>query len=130
MSLVTGKDCTLTIGSQIYDAVVQRFALEFDASRVEYPTLDGPKAGPGSETGTLSITAAYDSAATNSLFDDLWAAVDAGTAVAYSAVVGSTTFAGNAVAVRPSIVGEAGAVSEFTVDLPLDGIPTPTPTIP
>ena len=126
MSLITGKQCSLSIGATAFDNVVNRFELSFDMTRVDYQTLDGPKAGPGAESGTLSITAAMDAGAQpSSLFDVLWAAVDAGTPVAYEAVAGTTKWSGNAIAVRPNVQGVAGEVSEFTVEMALDGIPTP-----
>lgn len=124
MAIITGRDCALTVGGKPYANVVQRFALDFEQERVEYPTLSGTRAGSGSESGTLTIQAAYDADETDSLHKALWDAATAGTAVAYVATVGGKTYTGNAVAVRPGVMGEASAVSEFTVELPLDGIPT------
>lgn len=125
MALVTGRDCDLTIGTKAYAGVVSSFALDFDSESVEYATLAGVIAGSGSETGTLTITFAYDAGETpNSLFDDLWTAAAAGTKVAYVAKVGKATFSGNAVAKRPSASGDAENPSETTVEMTLDGMPT------
>ena len=88
MALVTGKDCSLSVGAKTFDDAVNTFEIAFDQTSVEYQTLAGPKAGPGSETGTLSITFAYDADETDSLFQTLWAATEAGTPVAYVATVG------------------------------------------
>lgn len=124
MSLVTGKDCTIKIGTKAYEGVTNSFELAFDSTAVEYATLAGPLAGPGAETGTLTITWAYDSGATNSLFDDLWTATDAGTPIAYEAKVGNSKFTGNAVAKRPNAPANADGPSECSVEMALNGIPT------
>lgn len=122
MPLVVGTDCSLSVGSKVFDNVVNSFELSFDTDSITYDTLAGPRAAGGSESGELSITFAYDSADTDSLFDVLWNA--AGTTLAYVATVGGSTFSGNAISVRPSAPATAGSVSEVQVALPLDGIPT------
>jgi hypothetical protein len=123
MSLVTGRDCDLTIAAKSYAGVVQSFALDFESESVEYPTLGGTLAGPGSESGTLTITFAYDSGETDSLFDALWTAAEAGSKIAYVGKVGKATFTGNAVAKRPSAGADAENPSETVVELTLDGMP-------
>jgi hypothetical protein len=123
MSLITGKDCDITIATKSHKGVVNNFELAFEQDSVEYATLAGPLAGPGSETGTLTLTWAYDSGETTSLFDDLWAATDAGTPIAYVATVGKSTFTGNAVAKRPNAPADAEGPSECSVELSLNGIP-------
>lgn len=124
MALVTGRDCELTVGAKAYAAVVNRFELSFDSDTQTYQTLAGPVAVGGSESGTLSVTFAYDSGQTDSLFDALWTAADAGTNVQYVATVGSSTFTGEAVPKRPNAAANAGEVSEVSVDLTLSGMPT------
>lgn len=125
MALVTGSDCSLKIGSKAYDSVVNSFELSFESESLTYDTLAGPRAAGGSESGTLSVTFAYDAADADSLFDQLWS--NAGAQVAYEATVGGAKFSGNAIAVRPSAPAKAGEVSEVTVELPLDGIPAKAP---
>lgn len=121
MALVTGKDCDLTIGSKSYAGVVNKFELAFEMSSVSYQTLKGPLAAGGSETGTLSITFAYDSGETDSLYDALWTA--AGKDVTYVATIGSSTYTGKAIAVRPGANATAGEISEVDVEMNLNGIP-------
>jgi hypothetical protein len=123
MTLVTGKNCDITIGTKDYKGVTNSFELAFDSTAVEYQTLAGPLAGPGGETGTLSLTWAYDSGETDSLFDDLWTAVDAGTEISYVATVGKSTFTGKSVAKRPNAPANADGVSECSVEMALNGIP-------
>jgi hypothetical protein len=124
MTLVTGKTCDITIGTKDYKGVVNSFELAFDSTAVEYQTLAGPLAGPGAETGTLTLTWAYDSGeTTNSLFDDLWTATDAGTPIAYVASVGKSKFTGSCVAKRPNAPANADGVSECSVEMALSGIP-------
>ena len=122
-NLVTGKDCDLTIGSNSYKNVVASFALDFTMDTPEYATLGGTWALAGKESGTLSVTFAYDTAETQSLFTDLWTAAEAGTPIAYVAKVGTKTFTGNAVAQRPGAAANAGEVSEVNVSMPLNGMP-------
>ena len=122
--LVTGRDCDLTVGANSYANVIASFALEFSMETPEYATLGGTWALAGSETGTLSIQFAYDTAESMSLFTDLWTAADAGSLVSYVATVGSKTFTGQAVAARPGASADAGEVSEVNVTLTLSGIPT------
>lgn len=127
MPLITGKDCSLTVGGKDFDDVVNLFALAFETEKLEYQTLAGPRAAGGSESGTLAITFAYDSGESDSLFDALWLA--AGDPITYSAAVGASTFSGTAIAVRPGANATAGEVSEVEVELTLDGIPTKAPTV-
>jgi hypothetical protein len=122
MALITGKDCDLKIATKSYSGVVNKFELKFDMSSVSYQTLTGPLAAGGTETGTLDITFAYDSGTTDSLFDALWDA--SGKPLDYIAKIGDSIYTGKAIAVRPGANAEAGAVSEVTVSMNLDGIPT------
>lgn len=124
MALVTGRECSLKVGTPgvAFDDVVNSFELSFSTESLTYDTLAGPRAAGGSESGTLSITFAYDAGETSSLFDELWDA--AGTNISYVAKAGTQTYTGEAVAVRPSVPAKAGEVSEVTVELPLDGIPS------
>lgn len=132
MALVTGRDCSLKIGSGAqavsFDDVVNSFELAFSTESLTYDTLAGPRAAGGSETGTLSITFAYDAGETSSLFEELWD--NAGTNLSFTAIAGTMQYAGHAVAVRPSVPAKAGEISEVTVELPLDGIPTKTSVTP
>jgi len=122
VALVTGKDCDLTIGAKSYSGIVNKFELAFDMSTVSYQTLAGPLAAGGSETGTLSVTFAYDSGEETSLFDALWEA--AGKDVDYVAKIGASTYTGKAIAVRPGANATAGEVSEVDVEMNLNGLPT------
>ena len=122
MALITGSDCSLDLGGTVYDNVINGFELTFDSETLTYDTLAGPRAAGGSESGELTVTWAYDATDIESLFDDLWSG--AGTTITYVATVGGATFTGNAIAVRPSAPAKAGEISEVSVTLPLDGIPT------
>jgi hypothetical protein len=125
-SIITGSDCTLTIDDVDYSCTINAYTLSFDTSAAEYQTLCGPVAGKGTETGTLDVTAAFDAGETASLFDALWAAADSGANITYAAVLGTTTFTGQAVPARPDVNATAGEVSEFSSSMALNGIPTKT----
>lgn len=120
--LITGYDCSITVGDTVFDDVVASFELSFDTETLTYNVLSGPRAAGGSESGTLNITFAYDSGESPSLYDALWTAK--GTAVAYVASAGNSTYSGNAIAVRPGLPATAGSIVECSVELALDGMPT------
>ena len=123
-TLYTGSDCDLSVGENAYKNVVASFTLEFNTETAEYNTLGGTWALGGTETGTLSVTFAYDTGNASSLFSDLWTAAEAGSNVSYVATVGNKTYSGEAVAARPSPNAQAGEVSEVTVQMTLNGMPT------
>lgn len=127
MALITGYDCSITIGSNTFDDVVASFELSFDTETLTYNVLSGPRAAGGSESGTLNLTFAYDSGDTPSLFDDLW--TNAGDPITYEATAGSSKFTGSAIAVRPGIPATAGSIVEVSVELGLDGMPTQAPVV-
>ena len=122
MALITGNDCSISVGGKVFDDVVASFELSFDTETLTYNVLSGPRAAGGSESGNLSLTFAFDSGETDSLYDSLWTA--AGTPVAYVATAGTATFTGNAVAIKPGVPATAGSIVEVTVQLALDGMPT------
>ena len=122
MALITGNDCSITVGGTVFDDVVASFELSFDTETLTYNVLSGPRAAGGSESGNLSLTFAFDSGETDSLYDSLWTA--AGTPVAYVATAGTTTFTGNAIAIKPGVPATAGSIVEVSVQLALDGMPT------
>lgn len=122
MALITGYDCSLTIGSNVFDTVINGFELSYDTETLTYDTLAGPRAAGGSESGSLSITFAYDSGDSPSLFDELW--TQAGQPITYDAKVGASKFTGTAIAVRPGTPATAGSITEVSVELGLDGMPT------
>ena len=120
--LITGYDCSITIGATVFDDVVASFELSFDTESLTYNVLSGPRAAGGSESGSLNITFAYDSGETPSLYDSLWSAK--GTPIA-----GNSTFTGTAIAVRPGLPATAGSIVECSVELTLDGMPVQAPVI-
>lgn len=128
MALVTGKDCDITIATKSYAGVVNKFELAFDMTSVSYQTLTGVLAAGGSETGTLSLTFAYDSGEVSSLYDALW--TNAGKTIEYVATIGTAAFTGKAIAVRPGANASAGEVSEVEVEFNLDGMPVKTKVAP
>ena len=125
--LITGYDCSISIGATVFDDVVHRFELSYETESLTWNVLSGPRAVNGSESGKLNITFAYDSGETPSLYDSLWSA--RGTPIAYVATAGNSTFTGTALAVRPGLPTQAGAVVECDVELTLDGMPVQAPVI-
>ena len=121
MALVTGSDCSLSIDAKEYATVVSSFQLASTTSSVTYPTLKSTLAGQGTETWKLTVVFAYDSGETSSLYDALW--TNAGKSIDYIAKIGDMAYTGKAIAVRPGANAEAGAVSEVSVTMNLDGIP-------
>ena len=62
--LITGYDCSITVGETVFDDVVASFELSFDTESLTYNVLSGPRAAGGSESGSLNLTWAYDSGET------------------------------------------------------------------
>lgn len=125
MALITGSDCKLTIATKDFSNVINNFSLSFTTESTTYDTLGGQRAGAGKENSKLSVTFAYDSGETNSLFDTLWTGV--GKSVDFVAVAGSSQFSGKAVGVRPSVPANAGQVSEVSIEMDVDGTVTKAP---
>ena len=125
--LITGYDCSITVGDTVFDDVVASFELSFDTESLTYNVLSGPRAAGGSESGSLNLTWAYDSGETPSLYDALWTAK--GTAIAYVATAGNSTYTGTAIAVRPGLPATAGSIVECSVELALDGMPVQAPVV-
>ena len=125
MALVTGSDCKLTIATKDFSGVINNFSLAFSTESTTYDTLSGQRAGAGKENATLSITFAYDSGETNSLFDTLWTST--GKPIDFVAVAGTSQYTGKAIAVRPSVPANAGQVSEVSLDMDVDGEVTKAP---
>ena len=123
--LITGYDCSITVGDTVFDDVVASFELSFDTESLTYNVLSGPRAAGGSESGSLNLTWAYDSGETPSLYDALWAAK--GQQIAYVATAGNSTYTGVAIAVRPGLPATAGSIVEVSVELGLDGMPVQAP---
>lgn len=121
MKLITGKDCEIEIDGQSYTDRVASFEIKPGAA-LTYKTLQG-KLSTASSDGTLTIRFAYDSGETNSLFDALWAAAEAGTPILYAATVGKSSFAGVCNATQPNVPANGDSASEVSVDLELDGAP-------
>ena len=128
MALVTGSDCKLNIGTKDFSDVISNYSLAFTTDTPSYPTLGGTRSLAGTETAKLSITFAYDSTDTNSLFDTLWTAT--GKSLDFVATAGGSKYSGKAIAVRPSVPANAGQVSEVTVEMGVDGVVTQTPVTP
>lgn len=122
MALVTGSDCKLTIGTKDFSNVVNNFSLSFTTESTTYDTLGGQRAGAGKENAKLSVTFAYDSGGTDSLFDTMW--TGAGKSVDFVAIAGTSSFTGKAIGVRPSVPANAGQVSEVSIEMDVDGTVT------
>ena len=125
--LITGYDCSITVGETVFDDVVASFELSFDTESLTYNVLSGPRAAGGSESGSLNLTWAYDSGETPSLYDSLWTAK--GTPITYVATAGNSTYTGTAIAVRPGLPATAGSIVECSVELALDGMPVQAPVV-
>lgn len=126
MSLITGKDCSLTIATKPYTSVISSFELKFDQATNDYAVLgqDDPLTYASKVTGTLSITFATDIDQQDGLWHALWK--NAGKSIDYVAKFGGATMTGKAIAAQPGVTANAGEVSETTVELILDGLPVPS----
>lgn len=123
-AIATGKSVSVTIDGDVYDEQINSATLTTSNNSITVQTLDGPAAIQLPASYSLSITAYQDWGKVGSFCEALWAAALTGAAITFSMDVGTKTLSGNLIPQFPDAGGAADAVLEFTIDLPVDGVPT------
>ena len=120
--LQTGRDLSLTIDSNVYDAQGSSVLLSRTLNRERYETLAGPVYKTTTVEGTLQVTMFTDWGETGSLCEALDDAADTAPdeSLAFTFVHGGVEFTGAVFPVHPDGGGEAPNVTEVTVELTLD----------
>jgi hypothetical protein len=109
-TIITGRDITLTIDSDVYAAQTTAATLTNSPTITTYQTLDGKAFKHIDDQWTLDVELLADWGAGGSLFDAMWAAFTAApnTPLAVSLVaVSGSTFSFNVFPVAPAAGGAA-----------------------
>lgn len=122
--IFTGKQVTITIDGDVYDDQVNSAVLTTNNNSVTVQTLSGPVSAQLPATYELTISAYQDWGAASSFCEALWAAALTGTNVAFEIEVGTKSLTGNCVPMFPDMGGAADGVLEFSLTLPVSGVPT------
>jgi len=119
-TIITGRDLSLTIDGDVYDAQASAVTLTRSVEQQMYQVLDGPVYKTTDKTAELSVTMYSDWGAASSLCEALWAAADSApdTALAFSFVAASgATFTGNVFPKFPDAGGTAPDAQQITVTM-------------
>jgi hypothetical protein len=127
-TILTGRSLTLTIDGDAWTNQAVRAELVPNQTANQYITLGDTGATLDPATFTLEVEAMQDWPDASSLFEALWTAATAGTAIAFTlAVAGAGSFTGNVLPVFPNAGGSADAALTSTLSFPLIGQATYTP---
>lgn len=119
-TIITGRDLSLTIDGDVYDAQASTVTLSLSPERQEYQVLDGTVYKTLRNTGTMSVEMFQDWNAVGSLCEALWTAAntapDTGLPFTFVANTGAT-FTGNVLPAFPDAGGTAPDALTVTVEL-------------
>lgn len=116
---ITGRDLTLTIDGDSYDAQASTVSLSVENNQQVLEVLSGRAYKTVDSTATLSVEMYADWGAVGSICDALWDAAKSApdTALAFSFDANGSTFTGSAFPSFPQAGGGAVDVLTATVDL-------------
>lgn len=116
---ITGRDLTLTIDGDSYDAQASTVTLTVENNQQVLEVLSGRAYKTVDKTATLSVEMFADWGAVGSLCDQLWdkAKNNPDTPIAFSFDANGSTFTGNCFANFPQAGGGAVDVLTATVEL-------------
>jgi hypothetical protein len=116
---ITGRDLTLTIDGDNYDAQASTVTLTVEKNQATLEVLSGRAYKTIDQTATLSVEMYADWGAAGSLCDQLWdkAKANPDTPIAFSFDADGSTFTGNCFANYPAAGGGAVDVLTTTVEL-------------
>jgi len=116
---ITGRDLTLTIDGDSYDAQASTVTLTVEKNQAVLEVLEGRAYKTIDQTATLSVEMYADWGAAGSLCDQLWdkALANPDTAISFSFDADGSTFTGECFANYPTAGGGAVDVLTTTVDL-------------
>ena len=119
---ITGRDLTLTIDGDSYDAQASTVTLTVEMNQAVLEVLSGRAYKTIDQTASLSVEMYADWGAAGSLCDALWDAAKAApdTAVTFSFDANGSTFTGSCFPNYPAAGGGAVDVLTATVELIVD----------
>lgn len=109
-TIVTGRDLSLTIDGDVFDAQASSVTLELANEQQQYEVIDGTVYKTTKTTGTLTVEMYQDWNAAGSLCESLWNAANSApdTALTFSFVANTgATFTGSVFPNFPSAGGSA-----------------------
>ena len=121
--IFTGKDITIKIATISYDDQCNSAVLTSNNNSVTVQTLSGPVSAQLPTAYELTINAYQDWGKVGSFSEALWAAALTGTPVAFELSLGTKKLSGNCVPQFPDAGGAADGVLEFSLTLPVSGVP-------
>lgn len=122
--ILTGKNVTVTIDSDVYDDQITSGTLVSNNNSQTVQTLAGPASAQLPASYELTITAYQDWGKSGSFSEALWAAALTGTQISFSMAAGTKTISGNLIPMFPDMGGSADGVLEFSLTMPVNGVPT------
>jgi hypothetical protein len=119
---ITGRDLTLTIDGDNYDAQASTVTLTVEKNQAVLEVLSGRAYKTIDQTATLSVEMFADWGAVGSLCDQLWdkALANPDTPIAFTFDADGSQFSGNCFANYPVAGGGAVDVLTTTVELVVD----------
>lgn len=121
-TIITGRDLSLTIDGDDYDAQASTVTLTRTADRQEYEVLDGTVYKTLKNTAELTVEMFADWGATGSLCEALWNAADANpdTSLGFSFTANGVTYSGDVYPNFPDVSGTAPDALTVSVTLTVD----------
>ena len=119
-TIVTGRDLSLTLDADVYDAQASSVVLELTNEQQQYEVIDGTAYKTTKTTGTITVEMYQDWNAAGSLCEALWNAANSApdTALAFSFVANTgATFTGNCYPAFPAAGGSAPDAITTTVQM-------------
>jgi hypothetical protein len=123
-AIATGKVITVTIDGDDYSEQINSATVVANNNSITVQTLSGPASTQLPTAYELQITAYQDWGKVGSFSEALWAAALTGTAISFVMDVGTKTLSGDLIPQFPDAGGSADGVLEFSITLPIDGVPT------
>lgn len=123
-AIATGKVITVTIDGDVYDEQINSATVVANNNSITVQTLSGPATAQLPTSYEMQLTAYQDWGKVGSFSEALWAAALTGTAISFSMAVGTKTLSGNLIPQFPDAGGSADGVLEFSITLPITGVPT------
>jgi hypothetical protein len=131
-TIITGRNLTITIDSDNYDAQVQAVSLVPTNNTETWQTLAGPTAKLVSTSWELQVKGFQDWNSSTGMAAALWAAAATGTPIAFTMTAdgpssSTSSWSGDLIPVYPTAGGDASEALAIDITFPVDGTPTFTP---
>jgi hypothetical protein len=132
MPIITGRDLTLTIDDEDYNAQASSVVLSTVLDRQRYDVLEGPVYKTTDQNSTLTVEMFQDWGEDGSLCEALWSAADDApdTPLEFTFTANGGEFTGEVFPNKPDSGGSAPGELTVTVELTVNGKPDYDPPTP